>query len=154
MGKGPQRSCPSHGDPSILAVQLTRSFPGNYFVTRQSCCLSDGFGFQKAVQGKFNSQAENCSTDPSIFSLRYRLDFSCVPHAFLRNNDRGRETATSPKRESNTCPLLTSVCLADHKDTVNGVILTQQREGERKGAHRCQVRVQGFPAGPRPTCPG
>lgn len=86
--------------------------------------------------------------------LHYRLDFSGAPHSYLRNNDRERETATSQNHKKNTCPFLTLIRFVDYKDTVNDVILTQQWEGERKRAHRCQVRVQGFPAGPRPTCPG
>lgn len=99
-------------------------------------------------------QTENCSTKLPSF-LHYGLDLICATHSYLRNNDkRETETATSPNHQSDTCLFLTSVCLADYKDTANGVILTQQREGERKRAHRCQVRVQGFPASPRPTCPG
>lgn len=53
-----------------------------------------------------------------------------------------REKPRPPKiTKKNTCPLLTLRHLADYKDTVNGVILTQQWEGGKEESTR--VRGQG-----------
>lgn len=64
--------------------------------------------------------------------LHSGMDFSSC----LRNNDGERETATSQNHKRSTCPFLTLRHLADYKDTVNGVILTQQREGGKEESTR------------------
>lgn len=80
---------------------------------------------------------ETITKSPCFYNTRGRistLDFHTPTSETMTERQRKRETSTSQNHKSNTCPLLTLMRLADYKDTVNGVILTQQWEGAEEGS--------------------